>query len=205
MICDYLHDFVGDDFLRKSQTYCEVGTENHRAFRKLAGLQIIYFNNLRGIVFMKMKKLKLVITISVAIGMLGIVQNVAAETVSKPPVKVVNDTGQSVNDFHIQTNLLKGYDFKFPTIENGGTYTLPVGYSVGFGSVAGDSLRLITAAYWTFDGKKVGDYAFPEESILTVPEPEEWAMMLLGLPLMGFVARHKKSDNNFNFVNAVVA
>lgn len=32
------------------------------------------------------------------------------------------------------------------------------------------------------------------QAITAVPEPEQWAMMLLGLPLMGWVARRKKSQ-----------
>lgn len=32
------------------------------------------------------------------------------------------------------------------------------------------------------------------QAIAAVPEPEQWAMMLLGLPLMGWVARRKKSQ-----------
>ncbi len=42
-------------------------------------------------------------------------------------------------------------------------------------------------------------------SVTPVPEPEEWAMMMLGLPVLGFVGRRKKSDKDFNFTNTLAA
>lgn len=34
--------------------------------------------------------------------------------------------------------------------------------------------------------------------VTAVPEPEEWAMMMLGLPLMGWATKYRKSNSNSN-------
>jgi hypothetical protein len=56
-------------------------------------------------------------------------------------------------------------------------------------------------------GAKSLDYGSygSNSSVTPVPEPEEWAMMMLGLPLLGFISRRKKSDKDFNLTNALAA
>ncbi len=71
------------------------------------------------------------------------------------------------------------------TLSFAGTVTLTAGntYELIVNGKGGSSLTPVTTK---------GDYA---TTVAVIPEPEQWGMLLLGLPLIGWVARHKPADS----------
>lgn len=74
---------------------------------------------------------------------------------------------------------------------------------LAFNFVGIDNLTLSSSGGTWHDGLNADGTQFVMDNftytITPVPEPEEWAMMMLGLPLMGFVARRRKSSDSNSF------
>ncbi|WP_347986993.1 FxDxF family PEP-CTERM protein [Methylomonas sp. AM2-LC] len=74
------------------------------------------------------------------------------------------------------------------TLNTPATSSLPVTYS--FTETAVSSKEILSFSGYNSNGNF--NYLTGPISVSAVPEAEEWAMMLLGLPLMGWVARRRQ-------------
>lgn len=97
------------------------------------------------------------------------------------PVYDPNTTlyGITYTDTISSTALMAGTQYAITVTGIGGTYNGPSGPDVN------------APDYYYAPGFYTGTLTLTSP----VPEPEEWAMLLLGLPLMGWVARRKQSKN----------
>jgi hypothetical protein len=55
------------------------------------------------------------------------------------------------------------------------------------------------ASTWSLAANGTLSYAVAAPVVAAVPEPGEWALMLSGLALIGFIATRRKEDNGVTF------
>lgn len=113
-----------------------------------------------------------------------------------------NDSGQNANDFHIEVLRPVALSITGWTATSNATrtvwdFTAPAGGGVGTGgrvTVSGLTVvnpppagsNAVLDAWFTFDGQQIGG------SVTPIPETSTWALLLIGIGLLGSVMRRAR-------------